>query len=70
MSKSERFKKIHIQQKRNSKALSLAEKKKIVDDVLENNLSEEDRQYIVKSEMPEKIMGVEVDWDEGKTKDN
>ncbi len=66
--KSEAFKKITIQMnKKIKKAISEEKKAEIVQGLIDANIPASDN-TIIESEMPEKIMGVEVNWSELKVK--
>lgn len=64
MDKSEALKKIKMQpSKRKKEHLSDERRMEMVQGILDANI---DNEYLVKSEMPDDIMGVKIDWDENK----
>ena len=64
MDKNEAVKKIKFQvSKRNKKYIAPDKKQQMVQGIIDANTEPE---FIIKSEMPEEIMGVKVDWDENK----
>ena len=68
--KSEAFKKITIQMnKKIKKAVSEEKRAEIVQGLIDANIPSVDN-TIIESEMPQQIMGIEVNWNELKVKSN
>lgn len=64
MDKNEAVKKIKFQTSKRKKGLISDEKKlEMVQGILDANI---DKEFVIKSEMPEQIMGVKVDWNDNK----
>lgn len=61
MDKNEALKKIKLQMKKTNKGkISPERRQQMVQGILDANI---DSEYLIKSEMPEEIMGIKVDWD-------